>query len=166
MKMPDELKHLEKELLTCVRCGSCKVLCPTHQHGALEVVSARGRLVLLQGLLTGAIKPSPLLNERIFSCILCGACAGKCPLGIDIPEAIYRGRALLSKTDKERKQLRTVAKISTRWPDASFRMLRMSQQLVLPFLYKKGLITYNNALAYADSVNDLRLRIKIDEVGD
>lgn len=33
-------------------------------------------------------------------------------------------------------------------------------------LYKKGLITYNNALAYADSVNDLRLRIKIDEVGD
>ena len=33
-------------------------------------------------------------------------------------------------------------------------------------LYKKGLITYDNALAYADSVNDLRLRIKIDEVGD
>jgi twitching motility protein PilU len=33
-------------------------------------------------------------------------------------------------------------------------------------LYKRGLITYDNALAYADSVNDLRLRIKIDEVGD
>lgn len=33
-------------------------------------------------------------------------------------------------------------------------------------LYKKGLITYDSALAYADSVNDLRLRIKIDEVGD
>jgi twitching motility protein PilU len=33
-------------------------------------------------------------------------------------------------------------------------------------LYKKGLITYDSALSYADSVNDLRLRIKIDEVGD
>jgi twitching motility protein PilU len=31
-------------------------------------------------------------------------------------------------------------------------------------LYKKGLITYDSALAYADSVNDIRLRIKIDEV--
>ena len=33
-------------------------------------------------------------------------------------------------------------------------------------LYKKGLITYDSALSYADSVNDLRLRIKIDEVDD
>jgi twitching motility protein PilU len=33
-------------------------------------------------------------------------------------------------------------------------------------LYKKGLITYDSALAYADSVNDVRLRIKIDEVDE
>lgn len=33
-------------------------------------------------------------------------------------------------------------------------------------LYKEGRIDYNNALAYADSVNDIRLRIKIDKVGD
>ncbi len=33
-------------------------------------------------------------------------------------------------------------------------------------LYKKGLITYDNALGHADSVNDVRLRIKIDEVGE
>ncbi len=142
MKTPEEFTNLEKELLKCVRCGSCKVLCPTYQHGALEVTSARGRLVLLRGLLTGDIKPSPLLNERIFSCILCGACAGKCPLGIDIPEAIYHGRALLSKTDKERKQLRTIARFTTRWPDLSFKMLRMSQQVVLPYLYKKEIIPF------------------------
>ena len=33
-------------------------------------------------------------------------------------------------------------------------------------LYKEGRIDYNNALAYADSVNDVRLRIKIDKVGE
>ena len=33
-------------------------------------------------------------------------------------------------------------------------------------LFKEGLISYDNALAYADSVNDLRLRIKIDNVGE
>jgi twitching motility protein PilU len=33
-------------------------------------------------------------------------------------------------------------------------------------LYKRGLIDLDNALAYADSANDLRLRIKTEEVGE
>jgi twitching motility protein PilU len=33
-------------------------------------------------------------------------------------------------------------------------------------LYKEGRISYENALAYADSVNDVRLRIKIDKAGE
>ncbi len=33
-------------------------------------------------------------------------------------------------------------------------------------LYKRGLIDFDNALAYADSANDLRLRIKTEEVGE
>ncbi|MBM4330347.1 MAG: PilT/PilU family type 4a pilus ATPase [Deltaproteobacteria bacterium] len=33
-------------------------------------------------------------------------------------------------------------------------------------LYKQGRIDYDNAIAYADSANDLRLRIKMDEIGE
>ena len=33
-------------------------------------------------------------------------------------------------------------------------------------LYKEERITYENAMAYADSANDLRLKIKMDEVGE
>ena len=33
-------------------------------------------------------------------------------------------------------------------------------------LYREGRISYDNALAYADSVNDVRLRIKIDKAGE
>jgi twitching motility protein PilU len=33
-------------------------------------------------------------------------------------------------------------------------------------LFKEGRISYENALAYADSVNDVRLRIKIDKAGE
>jgi len=33
-------------------------------------------------------------------------------------------------------------------------------------LYKKKAIDYDNAIAYADSANDLRLRIKMDEIGE
>jgi twitching motility protein PilU len=32
-------------------------------------------------------------------------------------------------------------------------------------IYKTGRISYENAIAYADSANDLRLRIKMDEIG-
>ena len=91
------------ELLQCVRCGSCKTFCPTYNSEATEVMGARGRLALLKGFADGQIKPSPLINERIFSCIMCGACKELCPLGVDIPEAILRGRALLKNTDKKRK---------------------------------------------------------------
>lgn len=34
------------------------------------------------------------------------------------------------------------------------------------YLYKQGRLDYNNVLAYADSVNDIRLKIKLDKVGD
>ncbi len=33
-------------------------------------------------------------------------------------------------------------------------------------LYKQGIIDYNNAIAYSDSANDLRLRIKMEEVAE
>lgn len=106
-------------------------------------MGTRGRLVLLQGLLNGTIKPSRLLNDRIFSCILCGACSGTCPLGVDIPEAIYRGRALLGPSDKKRRFLRPLARWSSRRPDVAFRMLRMGERLLLPFLAKRGLIPFS-----------------------
>jgi len=34
------------------------------------------------------------------------------------------------------------------------------------YLYKDGRVSYENAMAYADSANDLRLKIKMDEVGE
>lgn len=33
-------------------------------------------------------------------------------------------------------------------------------------LYKEGKINYENAIAYADSANDLRLRIKAEGIGE
>jgi twitching motility protein PilU len=33
-------------------------------------------------------------------------------------------------------------------------------------LYKEGIVDYDNAIAYADSPNDLRLRIKMDEISE
>ena len=97
MKNSDLLKDLEK----CVRCGSCKAYCPTYDEAETEAMGARGRLTLLRELMLHRLKPTPVLNDKIFSCILCGACAGLCPSNVDITEDIYRGRNILKQSDKK-----------------------------------------------------------------
>ncbi len=125
------------ELLKCVRCGSCKAYCPTYDEDITEGMGARGRIVLLWGLSTGHIKPSRILIDRIYSCILCGACSEICPLGIDIKEVIYHGRRLLKSLDFNKRLLRSLVKFSVRRPYLSFRFLKASQFLLSMRLKKK-----------------------------
>jgi len=135
-----------KDILKCVRCGGCKALCPTYDEALSEGMGARGRIQLTKALVSGEIKPSDLLNERIFSCILCGACASLCPLGVDVPAAICHARALLEKSDKKRRYIRFLSKFLTKWPDLSFKLLSISQHILLPVLKRKGLMPFRPEL--------------------
>jgi glycolate oxidase iron-sulfur subunit len=131
-----------RELSKCIRCGSCKAFCPTYDEDKTEAMTARGRLVLLWGLYTGQLKPSAILIDRIFSCILCGACSEMCPPGVEIRDVIYHGRSLLKRSDASRRFLRFLTKFSIQRPDLSFRLLRIAQFMfpqklkgrILPFL--------------------------------
>jgi glycolate oxidase iron-sulfur subunit len=134
------------ELSKCIRCGSCKAFCPTYDEDSTEAMGARGRLALLWGFSSGQLAPSPILNDRIFSCTTCGACSGLCPLGINIKEVIYHGRSLLKNTDKKRRYLRFLARFSTKRPTLSFRLLSITQHILFPYLLKKGLIPFNPEL--------------------
>ncbi len=130
------------DLSRCTLCGSCKAVCPTYELDTREGMSPRGRLALVRGLSRGELLPSEVLNELIFSCILCGACAGVCPLGIDIPEVICQGRRLLKSSDRKRRFLRRLSKLTTSWPDLSFKVLSMGRDFVLPLLVKRQLIPF------------------------
>lgn len=122
-------KDYISELSKCVRCGSCKAYCPTYDEGLTEAMGARGRLTLLRGLLSGQLEPSPLLRDRIFSCILCGACEKLCPPEVGITEAIYHGRKLLHPLDRRMKYLAHLLRFSVRRPMLSFRIARTLQQI-------------------------------------
>ncbi|NWF75364.1 MAG: (Fe-S)-binding protein [Nitrospirae bacterium] len=128
--------YLEK-LSKCIRCGSCKAYCPTYDEVSSEAMSARGRLVLLWMLASGQLETSSLLNDRIFSCTLCGKCISLCPLEIDIKEVIYHGRKILRKTDKKRKLLRFFLNLFTKNSNLSFNMLNSTKHILLPYLKKK-----------------------------
>jgi len=134
------------ELSKCIRCGSCKAFCPTYDEDSTEAMGARGRLALLWGFSSGQLAPSPILNDRIFSCTTCGACSGLCPLGIDIKEVVYHGRSLLKNSDKKRRYLRFLTRFSTKRPNLSFRLLSITQHILFPYLLKKGLIPFKPEL--------------------
>jgi glycolate oxidase iron-sulfur subunit len=143
MLRPDPFEELSK----CVRCGSCKAFCPTYDDAFTEAMGARGRLALLWGLSSGKLSASPALNDRIFSCTLCGICSGSCPSGIDIKEIFYHGRSVLRKTDKKRRLLRFLTRFATKRPVLCFRLLTMTQNFVFPYLYKKGVLPFKPDLS-------------------
>lgn len=109
-------------LSRCVSCGSCKAFCTTYDNSPNEGMSARGRITLLYAYEKGRQPISKLLNERIYSCTLCGKCMKNCPLDIDIREIIYHARANLQESDKERRFLRYIMKLMMRSPNLIYKM--------------------------------------------
>ncbi|TFF90680.1 MAG: (Fe-S)-binding protein [Promethearchaeota archaeon] len=90
----DKLKHLSKlkdAALSCVHCGQCRVanwpeknfyyVCPvykTEMTPNFEPFFARGKNIILKGLLWGDLELSQELSEIIFQCSVCGACEEFC----------------------------------------------------------------------------------------
>jgi glycolate oxidase iron-sulfur subunit len=129
------------DLSKCVRCGSCKALCPTFDEGASETMGARGRLRVLYALSTGQLGPSSRLNDHIFSCMLCGVCSRTCPLGIDISEVIYHARSLLRGSDKSIQSLGVLINLALKNDKISFRLFKTALAILAPLLIKKGFLT-------------------------
>ncbi|MBI4848311.1 MAG: (Fe-S)-binding protein [Nitrospirae bacterium] len=130
------------ELLKCVRCGACKALCPTYLTTLNETMGARGRVAMLGELEENRLAPTRKLAEKIFSCMLCGACKNLCPTGINIPEMIYKGRARLKGSFRQGRVIRTALKYSAPRMDAVFAILRGMQKILYRPLFNRGLLPY------------------------
>jgi glycolate oxidase iron-sulfur subunit len=152
----EDIKY-QKELLKCVRCGSCKASCPTYEEMSTETTGARGRLALLWGLSAGQLTPSPYLNDRIFSCTLCGACTELCPPGVDIKEIMYHGRNILNRADKKRKLLRFLTRFSMKQPQLSWKLMSIARPLLFPYLLKKGVLPFRIELPERRLKDNLRV---------
>jgi len=90
----DKLKNLLKvkdAALSCVHCGQCRVanwpeknfyyVCPVYKTNFtpnFEPFFARGKNIILKGLLWGDLELSQELSEIFFQCSVCGACDDFC----------------------------------------------------------------------------------------
>ncbi|MHA1385799.1 MAG: (Fe-S)-binding protein [Candidatus Helarchaeota archaeon] len=84
-----KLKDLQKDILKCVRCGSCRSICPTlnFQLGmngpTWETSGARGRVLMAFGLEQNKLKPTEKLIHDFFNCVICNSCVELCPSGVE-----------------------------------------------------------------------------------
>ncbi len=85
------------ELIECNKCGKCKEICPSYKVFMSEAFCPRGRLYLFNLLQEGLLPESPALKERMLSCLLCGSCFSKCPLGVNVPGFMYEARQKINK---------------------------------------------------------------------
>jgi glycolate oxidase iron-sulfur subunit len=134
----------------CVRCGNCKSACPTYLEFINEGMSARGRVVLMKKFIAGEIERSDTLDHRIFTCLLCGSCNTRCPLGISVTDAVYEGRRKLAKSRK-RWLFRAIMKYVFTDPERSLRLLQ--------FLDNAGLLLPLSKLKPFSAFRELHPRI-------
>lgn len=74
---------INETIKACIHCGICLPACPTYQVTGNEGHSPRGRLYLINNLLTNEIKARDGFVEYLDGCLECSACETVCPSGVD-----------------------------------------------------------------------------------
>lgn len=90
------MRRLEGQLVVCMRCGMCQAVCPVFAQTGREADVARGKLVLLDGLIQEMIDDPEGVRARLQRCLLCGSCAANCPSGVDVLDIFLKARAVLA----------------------------------------------------------------------
>ncbi len=77
----------------CVRCGTCRSVCPVFEEVGWESSSTRGRIMIMKGLHDG-LDASAGVVDSLNTCTTCGICTESCPAGVnpvDLIESARRG---------------------------------------------------------------------------
>jgi len=91
--MSERLRGLSTELDKCVKCGTCRSICPTFRGIGRESASARGKLSLIRAYLDGEKGLGEEYLRHLRECTMCGGCKSVCPAGVDTVRVINAARA-------------------------------------------------------------------------
>ncbi len=87
-------EQLLQESDLCVKCGLCLPHCPTYRIRQDEGDSPRGRIALIQGVLSGQLVSTPQLHAHLNRCLGCRACERACPSAVKYSKLIDGIRAV------------------------------------------------------------------------
>ncbi|MBI5207604.1 MAG: (Fe-S)-binding protein [Candidatus Firestonebacteria bacterium] len=88
----ENLKELEDEIKKCSRCGLCRSICPVFKETGTESMVARGRMEIIESILSKKIDFTNRVSDIIDSCLLCGACHKNCPGGVMVDTIVLKAR--------------------------------------------------------------------------
>ena len=89
----EQTERFKADLDKCTRCGFCMSACPVYREEKVESSVARGKIVLVRSLLSGALAETKEMEEQLNRCTLCMTCAQNCPAGTNVPAVITAARA-------------------------------------------------------------------------
>lgn len=93
----DSLDAVKAELAKCMKCGNCQEVCPIYIETQTEAGVARGKLKLVDALLTGDLGYTEGLSDKLALCLSCYACNAKCPCGVKVNKIILGTRAAIAR---------------------------------------------------------------------
>jgi len=89
------LPPVKEQLMKCVRCGKCRVVCPVFAEVGIETAAPRGHVFMVQMLRDGQVEPANEVYDRLSQCLLCETCSINCPSGIDVHELNAAARSYI-----------------------------------------------------------------------
>jgi len=90
LKAPLEL--FRNDIVRCVKCGSCRSVCPSFLQTREESLSARGRMALIKAVLENRLAVSDIYRDRLATCTGCQACEAACPSNVPVTAIIQAAR--------------------------------------------------------------------------
>ncbi|QDR79155.1 (Fe-S)-binding protein [Sporomusa termitida] len=94
--MDNKYDEWQQQLVKCIRCGTCRSVCPVFQASDNENTTARGKVKLLEAVSEGKLALTPELQTRMSKCLLCKACVTGCPSGVKTDELFLSARRVLA----------------------------------------------------------------------
>ncbi len=79
MQLKQQIDQLADQ---CVKCGMCLPACPTYQISNNENESPRGRIALMQGIVSGELSLLPRVIQHLDHCLGCLSCEKICPSNV------------------------------------------------------------------------------------
>lgn len=85
----------QRSINRCVRCGTCRSVCPVFEEVGWESSGTRGRILIMKGLQNG-LKAGPEVLDSLNTCTTCGICTENCPAAVNPVDLIESARRELA----------------------------------------------------------------------
>lgn len=86
------LRDIDDALANCMKCGNCQAGCPIYRETKKEFSVDRGKISLMQAVLSGKLPISEEFDSIMGMCLNWKTCSANCPCGVKADDLILRGR--------------------------------------------------------------------------